>query len=78
MLFVLLCAAWLWVLQETAAELEGESPQDAAEELDEAEAPAPLSSRDILIRAVLKMAAGIALCAVFSDPLVDALTNLSR
>jgi hypothetical protein len=66
--------------QETAAELEAESAEAAAEELDEAggEAGQPLSARDILTRAVSKMGAGIALCAVFSDPLVEALTNLSR
>jgi hypothetical protein len=38
----------------------------------------PLSTKDILVRAVVKMGAGIALCVVFSDPLVEALTNLSR
>lgn len=38
----------------------------------------PLSTKDILVRAVAKMGAGIALCAVFSDPLVEALTNLSK
>jgi Ca2+/Na+ antiporter len=68
------------VLQETAAELEAESEQQAAEELEEAggEGSQPLSAKDILSRAVAKMGAGIALCAVFSDPLVEALTNLSR
>lgn len=64
--------------QETAAELEGEAADEAAEEMEGEEAAAPLSTRDILIRAVAKMGAGIALCAVFSDPLVDALSNLSR
>lgn len=63
-------------LQETAAELEGEAADEAAEEM-EGEG-GPLSTRDILVRAVAKMGAGIALCAVFSDPLVEALTNLSR
>lgn len=57
-------------------ELEGEAADEAAEEM-EGEG-GPLSARDILVRAVTKMAAGIALCAVFSDPLVDALSNLSR
>jgi hypothetical protein len=70
----------LLLLQETAAELEAESAQEAAEELGEAGGPGgqPLSARDILMRAVAKMGAGIALCAVFSDPLVEALTHLSR
>jgi hypothetical protein len=70
----------LCCLQETAAELEAESADTAAEELNEAggEGGQPLSARDILQRAVAKMGAGIALCAVFSDPLVEALTNLSR
>jgi hypothetical protein len=72
----------LLLLQETAAELEAESAGVAADELEEAaglgEGGQPLSGRDILLRAVAKMGAGIALCAVFSDPLVDALTHLSR
>jgi Ca2+/Na+ antiporter len=62
--------------QETAIELEAEAADEAAEEM-EGEA-APLSTKDILVRAIAKMGAGIALCAVFSDPLVEALTNLSR
>jgi hypothetical protein len=45
---------------------------------DEGAAAPPLSSRDILVRAVAKMGAGIGLCALFSDPLVEALTHLSR
>lgn len=69
---------WLpLALQETALELEGESVEDVADDLEGGGGP-PLSTRDILVRAVIKMGAGIALCAVFSDPLVEALTNLSR
>ena len=64
------------LLQETAAELEDEAADEAAEEM-EGDAQ-PLSTKDILVRAVVKMGAGIALCVVFSDPLVEALTNLSR
>lgn len=71
-----LCVA-LCCLQETALELEGEAADEAAEEV-EGDEGGPLSAKDILVRAVIKMGAGIALCAVFSDPLVDALTNLSR
>ncbi|WIA37902.1 hypothetical protein OEZ86_001279 [Tetradesmus obliquus] len=67
----------LAALQETAAELEAESAADAADEL-EGQPAQPLSRKDILVRAVAQMGAGIALCAVFSDPLVDALTHLSR
>jgi hypothetical protein len=63
-------------VQATAAELEHEAADEAAEEM-EGEGQ-PLSRKDILVRAVAKMGAGIALCAVFSDPLVEALTNLSR
>lgn len=37
-----------------------------------------LSKRDILVRAGASLAAGVALCSVFSEPLVDSLTNLSR
>lgn len=66
----------LCCLQETALELEGEAADEAAEEV-EGEG-GPLSAKDILVRAMLKMGAGIALCAVFSDPLVDALASLSR
>ncbi|KAF8069707.1 NCL2 [Scenedesmus sp. PABB004] len=63
----------------TAAALEGEAPDEAAEDLEAGGGEgAPLSSRDILLRSVVQMGAGIALCAVFSDPLVDALSNLSR
>lgn len=65
------------LLQETAADLEAESAADAADEL-EGQPAQPLSRKDILVRAVAQMGAGIALCAVFSDPLVDALTHLSR
>jgi hypothetical protein len=64
-------------LQETAAVLEGETAEEAADDLADP-AAAPLSARDILLRALLKMGGGIALCAIFSDPLVEALTNLSR
>lgn len=60
-------------------ELEGESPDEAAGDLEGGGADeAPLSTREILLRAAGKMGGGIALCAVFSDPLVEALTNLSK
>jgi hypothetical protein len=38
----------------------------------------PLTRAQIITRAVLTMGAGIALCALFSDPLVEALTTFSR
>ncbi len=69
----------LVLLQAVAAELEGESQQDADDDMEEdGSEGGPLTSRDIAIQATLKLGAGIALCAVFSDPLVEALTNLSR
>lgn len=37
-----------------------------------------LSRQQILVRAGALLAGGVALCAVFSDPLVESLTNLSR
>eukprot|EP00775_Hariotina_reticulata_P009910 gene9910-10066_t len=67
----------LAALQETAAALEGETADEAEEDLAEPAAQ-PLSARDILVRALLRMGGGIALCAIFSDPLVEALTSLSR
>lgn len=46
------------------------------EEVDEgAEA---LTDRQILVRAVAGMAGGLGICAAFSDPLVDALSELSQ
>jgi hypothetical protein len=37
-----------------------------------------LSRDQLLLRAGATLACGVALCAVFSDPLVESLTNLSR
>eukprot|EP00878_Enallax_costatus_P007203 GHUV01007547.1.p1 GENE.GHUV01007547.1~~GHUV01007547.1.p1 ORF type:complete len:589 (+),score=195.07 GHUV01007547.1:201-1967(+) len=62
-------------LQETAAGLDQETPDEAAEDLEDQK---PMSAAEIWRKSVLCLAAGVALCAVFSDPLVDALTNLSR
>lgn len=61
--------------QETAAGLDQEAPDEAAEDLEEQK---PMTTADIWRKSVLSLAGGVALCAVFSDPLVDALTNLSR
>ena len=33
--------------------------------------------RDIALRATLELASGVAMCSVFSDPFVDALSHLS-
>lgn len=38
----------------------------------------PLTDRQILVRAVAGMAGGLAICGAFSDPLVDALSELSQ
>jgi hypothetical protein len=49
---------------------------DGEEEVEEgAEA---LTDRQILVRAVAGMAGGLGICAAFSDPLVDALSELSQ
>jgi hypothetical protein len=37
-----------------------------------------LDRTQILVRAAAMLGGGVALCAVFSDPLVESLTNLSR
>ena len=37
-----------------------------------------LTDRQILVRAVAGMAGGLGICAAFSDPLVDALSELSQ
>lgn len=66
-------------LQATAAALEAESEDEAAEDMGEGQGgAAPLTRRQIALQATLRMGAGIVLCAVFSDPLVEALSGLSR
>eukprot|EP00884_Botryococcus_braunii_P018037 jgi/Botrbrau1/4917/Bobra.118_1s0030.1 len=37
----------------------------------------PMTDKQIVLLALTKLAGGVGLCAVFSDPLVDALSNLS-
>lgn len=65
--------------QATAAELEGETADEAADDLDtSSDDSAPVTTGQILLRSCLKLGAGVAVCAIFSDPLVDSLTNLSR
>lgn len=69
------------ILQATAAAVEAEPADEAAEDMQEAGGeggPGVSSVRDILVKAAAMLAGGVALCAVFSDPLVEALTNLSR
>ena len=54
------------------------SAEDADDEVDEeGEGEAEATDSALVLRAAAKLAAGVALCAVFSDPLVGALGRLS-
>jgi hypothetical protein len=48
------------------------------DEEEEQEEEAAASRTQIAVRAGAKLAAGVAVCAFFSDPLVEALSNLSQ
>ena len=50
---------------------------DEDEDADEEEGEAEASDSALVLRAAAKLLAGVALCAVFSDPLVGALGRLS-
>lgn len=52
---------------------EGDSSDEEVEEGAE-----PLSDSQIAVRACAGLAAGLATCAYFSDPLVEALSDLSK
>lgn len=65
-------------LQETAAGLNAEEEAEVADDIEaQGSEEGPVTTRDIAIQSTVRMAMGIALCAVFSDPLVDALTHVS-
>jgi len=49
--------------------------EDSDDDLEGAE---PLSDTQIGVRAAAGMAGGLAVCAAFSDPLVDSLSHLSQ
>ncbi|GBF88403.1 hypothetical protein Rsub_01115 [Raphidocelis subcapitata] len=67
-------------LRATAAAVEAEPPDEAAEDMagEEGQGGVALPRSQLLLRAGAMLAGGVALCAVFSDPLVESLTNLSR
>lgn len=60
---------------EGAGSAQGESADSDDEDLEGAR---PLSDAQIAVRATAGMAGGLAVCAAFSDPLVDALSHLSQ
>lgn len=59
---------------------QGPAAEEAEEEEDEEEGEGEAEATDgaLALRAAAKLAAGVALCAVFSDPLVGALGRLSE
>ncbi|KAG1679415.1 hypothetical protein FOA52_007706 [Chlamydomonas sp. UWO 241] len=67
-------------LRAIAADLEqeGEAEADADMEGEEGGGGEPLTANAIALQASLRLGAGVALCAIFSDPLVEALSTLSR
>jgi len=72
-------------LQATAVAVESEPADEAAEDMTQStdggmggDDGGVLSRTQILLRAGAMLSAGVALCAIFSDPLVESLTNLSR
>lgn len=80
-------------LRETAAAVEAEPADEAAEDIVGGEGGGgggeggegggggggvALTRPQILVRAGAMLAGGVALCAVFSDPLVESLSNLSK
>jgi Ca2+/H+ antiporter len=68
------------LLQATAAAVESEPADEAAEDMadDKGGGGGVVTRPQILTRAGALLAGGVALCVVFSDPLVESLTNLSR
>ncbi|KAI8469986.1 MAG: hypothetical protein J3K34DRAFT_422230 [Monoraphidium minutum] len=67
-------------LRATAAAVEAEPADEAAEDMAPGggEGGEVLDRSRLLLKAGALLAGGVALCAVFSDPLVESLTNLSR
>lgn len=64
-------------LQAIASEIKAD--EAAVEELEEEEGEGPpLTASQIALQSAIKLGAGVTLCAAFSDPLVDALNNLSK
>lgn len=59
--------------------MEAEPADEAAEDMaPEEEGGEALGRPQLLLKAGAMLAGGVALCAAFSDPLVESLTNLSR
>lgn len=56
----------------------GAAAADGSDDEEVDENAEPLTDRQILVRAVAGMAGGLAICGAFSDPLVDALSELSQ
>ena len=54
------------------------SAADSNDDEEVEEGAEALTDRQILVRAVAGMAGGLGICAAFSDPLVDALSELSQ
>jgi hypothetical protein len=60
-----------------AGDCSDKSSGGSSDEGEDSDVPALGEPRD-LVRAAAVLGGGVALCAVFSDPLVESLTNLSR
>lgn len=67
------------LLAATAAELAQEDDEEEARaDMGEGLEGNTQESRDIAVQALLKMSGGLVLCALFSDPLVESLSDLSQ
>lgn len=62
--------SWLWGPRD--------DEEDASDDEPEGHPKTPPSRRDIVTQAVLLMLAGTVVCALFSDPLVEAVSSFSK